>query len=41
MDDLLLDACVMINLAASGVPLRELAIRNSVTFAMERTEVGP
>ena len=40
MDDLLLDACVMINVAASGVPLRELAIRNGVTFAMERTAAG-
>ena len=34
MDELLLDACVMINLAASGVPLRELASRNQVAFAM-------
>ena len=36
MNKLLLDACVMINLAASGVPLRELASGNHVTFAMAR-----
>ena len=36
MDDLLLDACVMINVAASGVPLQELASRNGVTFVMAR-----
>ncbi len=34
MDELLLDACVTINLAASGVPLREMASRNQVAFAM-------
>ena len=34
MDELLLDACVMINLAASGIPLRELASNNQVAFAM-------
>ena len=36
MDELLLDACVMINLAASGIPLRDLAGRNKVAFAMVR-----
>ena len=36
MRELLLDACVMINVAASGVPLGELASRNRVTFAMAR-----
>lgn len=36
MDDLILDACVMINLAASGIPLRELAGRNHVAFTMVR-----
>ena len=32
MNELLLDACVLINLIASGVPLRELAERSEVSF---------
>lgn len=36
MDELLLDACVMINLAASGIPLRDLASHNQMAFAMVR-----
>lgn len=34
MDDLLLDACVAINLVASGVDLNELADASSVRFVM-------
>lgn len=36
MAELLVDACVMINLAASGVPLAELASRNEASFQMSR-----
>lgn len=36
MKELLIDACVMINLAASRVPLRDLASRNGFKFAMAR-----
>ena len=36
MDELLLDACVMINLAASGIPIGDLAGRNDVAFLMVR-----
>lgn len=36
MDELLLDACVMINLAASGIPIGDLAGRNDVAFVMVR-----
>ena len=34
MPVVLLDACVVINLAASGVPIREIADGNQVTFAI-------
>jgi hypothetical protein len=34
MSELLLDACVLINLAATGVPLVEFAERNEMTFHM-------
>ena len=36
MRELLLDACVIINLAASGVPLQDLASGNRVDFVMTR-----
>ena len=36
MEELLLDACVIINIAASGIPLGELASHNQSAFAMVR-----
>lgn len=40
MDELLLDACVLINLAASGIPIGDLAGRNDVAFVMVRVAAG-
>ena len=37
MRELLLDACVMINLAASGLYIEDIARRNKATFVMART----
>ena len=40
MKELLLDACVVINLTASGVPFQDLARRNGVRFVMVSPAAG-
>ena len=40
MKELLLDACVVINLTASGVPFQDLARRNGVRFVMASPAAG-